>query len=574
MSAGNSSRQDDAKVVGSSRPEGPPLLGRKSVLVGMLTSGYVIANAAKPSTAAAGTVKPIPITGTQPTYTPKWTPFTAYALGMQVVNPNNDVVSAKVAHRSSAAYATDSAKWTHSSTFACKATENTVSSGRLSEASLAAALAPVSVTGMKSDYTGRKGTAGEGTDNRAALQTALTAASNVLDTASYWGYLGRRSVTVKLAPGHYWISAPPGGGSPSLTVPVGVTLDTSAATLYFDYPDTATNNWCGIQLGQYTNLLAGQIFQSLKVPVPDSRDMYDGVRLVLTDNHSYVTGYATSEISGFQGAGVRGVGAWISYVRGLRITGCSYGYVASRYGTAFNTVVPDGPAPGTRTHTDLWVVDTQIENCRKGGFLGQVSGDTGTPNALVYDTFGGVVSFQNCTFENIGNAAITLYAASTLSLVDCHIEEAGKTGRAVIYLDTVRVVTIQNLQYNLAGRVITQPDGTSAACSPNEFFNLSSVQTFSVNGFYVYNTYRAGLAFSAGSAPTWGWQVHGVYVDGANDFAPGTPLYGGRGMHALSGAWNKGHLTLGTHHLWVDASGALRHKATAPTSDTDGTAVA
>jgi hypothetical protein len=572
MSSGKNAGKGEEGVLRSRRPEGPAMLGRKSVLMGMLTSGFVIAGAAKAPAASAGTVKPI--VGTQPTYALKWTPSTAYALGQQVISPNNDVVSADVAHTSSSAYASDVAKWTLSPTFACKTTENTVASGRLSDASLAATYAPVSVAGMKSDYTGRKGTAGQGTDNRAALQAALTAASNVSDTSTYWGYLGRRSVTVKLAPGHYWISAPSGGASPSLMVPIGVTLDASAATLYFDYPNTPTDNWCAIQLGQYANLVAGQIFQSLKVPAPDTRDMYDGVRLVLTDNHSYVTGYASSEISGFQGAGVRGVGAWISYVRGMRITGCSYGYVASRYGTAFNTVVPGGPAPDARTHTDLWVVDTQIENCRKGGFLGQVSGDTGTPNALIYDTFGGVVAFQNCTFEDIGAAAITLYAASTLSLVDCHFEEAGKTGRAVILLDTVRVVTIQNLQYNLCGRIITQPDGTSAACSPSEFFNLSSVQTFSLNGFYVYNTYKTGLAFSAGSAPTWGWQVHGVYVDGTNDFAPGTPLYSGRGMHSLSGAWNKGHLTLGTHHMWVDASGALRHKATAPTSDTDGTAIA
>lgn len=37
--------------------------------------------------------------------------------------------------------------------------------------------------------------------------------------------------------------------------------------------------------------------------------------------------------------------------------------------------------------------------------------------------------------------------------------------------------------------------------------------------------------------------------------------------------WNEGHMTLGSYHLWIDASGRLRIKSSAPTSDTDGTVV-
>jgi len=47
----------------------------------------------------------------------KWAAYTAYSRGQQIVSPNNDVVSANAAHTSSAAFATDSAKWTISSTF-------------------------------------------------------------------------------------------------------------------------------------------------------------------------------------------------------------------------------------------------------------------------------------------------------------------------------------------------------------------------------------------------------------------------------------------------------------------------
>lgn len=40
-----------------------------------------------------------------------------------------------------------------------------------------------------------------------------------------------------------------------------------------------------------------------------------------------------------------------------------------------------------------------------------------------------------------------------------------------------------------------------------------------------------------------------------------------------SGAWDSGHLVLGNHHLWVDSSGTLRSKNSAPESDTDGSAL-
>jgi hypothetical protein len=55
---------------------------------------------------------------------PRWAPATVYAQGVQVVSPNNDVVSANVAHTSSAAYATDVAKWNLSTNVLTPATAN------------------------------------------------------------------------------------------------------------------------------------------------------------------------------------------------------------------------------------------------------------------------------------------------------------------------------------------------------------------------------------------------------------------------------------------------------------------
>ena len=86
------------------------MLGRKSLVVGALTSvGLVVADATRAS--AAEVLDPMAAV-------PKWAPYTQYAGGRQVISPKNDVVAAKVAHRSSAAYATDTAKWALSSSYA------------------------------------------------------------------------------------------------------------------------------------------------------------------------------------------------------------------------------------------------------------------------------------------------------------------------------------------------------------------------------------------------------------------------------------------------------------------------
>jgi len=39
------------------------------------------------------------------------------------------------------------------------------------------------------------------------------------------------------------------------------------------------------------------------------------------------------------------------------------------------------------------------------------------------------------------------------------------------------------------------------------------------------------------------------------------------------GTWNTSHLVLGIYHLWIDASGKVRIKNSAPSGDTDGTVV-
>lgn len=44
-------------------------------------------------------------------------------------------------------------------------------------------------------------------------------------------------------------------------------------------------------------------------------------------------------------------------------------------------------------------------------------------------------------------------------------------------------------------------------------------------------------------------------------------------VRSIGSAWNSQHITLGSYHLWVDASGVLRIKNGIPTSGTDGTVI-
>jgi hypothetical protein len=116
----NLERRESGSEKSDNRAGKSILLGRKSVLMGLAASiGVALANATRPSPAmAVGTVKPI--AATTPLYVPMWTPSTAYALGQPVISPNNDVVTANAAFRSSTTFTSDQAKWTVSSTFALR----------------------------------------------------------------------------------------------------------------------------------------------------------------------------------------------------------------------------------------------------------------------------------------------------------------------------------------------------------------------------------------------------------------------------------------------------------------------
>lgn len=72
------------------------------------------------------------------------------------------------------------------------------------------------------------------------------------------------------------------------------------------------------------------------------------------------------------------------------------------------------------------------------------------------------------------------------------------------------------------------------------------------------------------------YQIIECYWDGAASWLRVTGddlLIDNQHLRINNGAWDGGHLILGSYHLWIDGTGDLRIKSSAPSSDTDGTVV-
>ena len=73
--------------------------------------------------------------------------------------------------------------------------------------------------------------------------------------------------------------------------------------------------------------------------------------------------------------------------------------------------------------------------------------------------------------------------------------------------------------------------------------------------------------------------AEGTGTDGVNGYvgigttAPNEKLEVSGNIMMTGGGWNNGHIVLGAYHLWMDNTGKLRYKNSAPTSSTDGNLV-
>lgn len=433
------------------------------------------------------------------------------------------------------------------------------------------------VKGAAADYTGRRGVVGTGTDDRAAIQAALDAATQPNGTGWY-AYLQGRTVSVKLPAGTYLIGAPAGGSGPSLRVPRGVHLDTSDAMLFFDYPTTADRTWCGIQVEPEASLTVGTLQPTGRTAPADTKQLYDGVRVFGSDNYwSKVAGLPGrhAEIKGFQGASVRLVGTWVTYLENLHLTS-QFGVVTSSLlpNNVYGYAIPsDMPFPTTRGMTDVFIDNCYFDGNSYGGFLGPITGTDANSNV------GGTLDFTN--------GALQLYIRGTLfeqmnslpiyttgycvSIVDCAFEETGNSIAQLAWFQTVRSVYIQNFRVNFTGVNVPGPSG-SGSSRPIGAFRTSNVLALTIDSGYVHNTVNNNIFLVQPDSQLPGaFHVGPVIIDSL-DYKQNA-AYGGKNTIATASAWNAGHLVLGGSHVWTDANGVLRIKASAPTSDTDGVAV-
>lgn len=112
--------------------------------------------------------------------------------------------------------------------------------------------------------------------------------------------------------------------------------------------------------------------------------------------------------------------------------------------------------------------------------------------------------------------------------------------------------------------------------------NLADKDSWSLvpTGLAPYNA-APTTAVAPVAANIVGQNANSGYAAAGGDvnITPGTGSVGNKSGNVVikdtagNSGWNTSHAMLGIYHLWVDASGRLRIKNSAPSSDTDGTVV-
>ena len=170
------------------------------------------------------------------------------------------------------------------------------------------------------------------------------------------------------------------------------------------------------------------------------------------------------------------------------------------------------------------VLERIIVNLKRGGFIGAVQGKSGSINAYDFTDSGVTANFSDCSFENIGTYAIHAGNVFNLGLRNCHLEEVGN-GDGMVDLNTVRVVEIDNLMVNLAGRSVPGPAG-NVIPFPTQILKTASVQSISISGLYLHNTYNPKLQVMTSSAPS--YRFAGILWDAhAPSPGPGVTIHRG-----------------------------------------------
>lgn len=431
------------------------------------------------------------------------------------------------------------------------------------------------VQGLKGDYTGRWGTVGTGTDDRASMQAMISAGSKKAGNYQ-WSELNRKGVSVTIPAGTYILGAPESGST--LTIPEGVHVDFSAAMIFTDYPSTSRSDWSAILIlngGSINPPLfmgpSGRNAAPVEAPNASNTNLlYDGIRLLGNNNvASTVIAKTAAEIKGYQGASIRGIGTWVTRFEGPIKLSSRFGYIASNwpannvYGYAHTNALP-GIIGTTRNHTDVYFNGPYFNENRNGGYLGVVTGAPDKPHELEFSNAGGHQAyFTGCVFEHFADYAF-LITGGLISMTDCAFEECGKDGQGLGWFNSVQSVAIKNLRINLRGTEVTDSTGTKVSPYLPTIFKINAVQLFTFEGGYYRNT-RSMSKFADNAAAV--YDVLAPRID-SNPFTESSVMINPLGK-AMSSSLSK-TAKFGSAHLWVDTVGNFRVSKTVPVSDTDG----
>lgn len=127
----------------------------------------------------------------------------------------------------------------------------------------------------------------------------------------------------------------------------------------------------------------------------------------------------------------------------------------------------------------------------------------------------------------------------------------------------------------ISGGSITNCATAAIESDQGSYIVVVSNPTFSGNGVNIRQTINTGIGGKLRDDATRtilfaNNDAFEVITQGGGAFMM---QLGNSGLTIPGGAWNNRHLILGAYHLWIDASGRLRIKSSAPTGDTDGTVV-
>jgi hypothetical protein len=507
------------------RASDPPMLGRKSVLMGMLTSGFVIANAAQPSATAAGTVKPGAIAATTPTYLTKWAPSQAYVRGQQVVSPNNDVVSANVAHTSGSTF--NAANWSVSSTYARRSIVNVLDFGTINgstdHATIAAAIAAADARpGSGGIVFFPYVSSGYGSESKLYIPRCIRLVGEH-DYVSTLKYTGSTVLDRFLEFGGT------GSDNPSTGL-ADITIDAN------NHANAAVMLW-GPQEG--SGIARCLIINALIVCIDVISNTCTGGanKFCVSDSWMWTNGDAGL-------AGIR-FGEFSNYAV-VENTTC--------VGSGRTVAAPSNSAGVAVTLSRVTLNNVHVEL-----FENHCYSDTAhvvLRNPTAYSHTNGFKSNPGASY------------ATGVSITDATYY-CGSTGYALgnDILDPINGVTIPKATSYLMGDLPW--DGTLSDFRRHSF--RAQWDEYLQTSIYKSQTERTTLGYSSSATgdttqfkttfkTATAWVVsHFIDTDGT--------------AGAGSAAWNGAHQRVGAYHLWVDSSGRLRIKATAPTSDTDGTVV-